>query len=256
MARRRFVLKGDVMKFFPSIDHALLKAEVRRVIADQRLLGVMDHVIDGSNPQEPMQEWFTGDDLFAVANRRRGIPIGNLTSQFLANVFLDRFDHAIMDRLGWGEYVRYCDDFLVFGDDADALWALRDQALTLLEQQRLRLHERKGGVHRTSSPVPFLGFTLARSLRRLQRVGLVRATRRLRACSALIAAAGDRPAREAAVSAAKPRVAAWIGHARYATSTGLVPQVLRRTGLCLHLNPGASAVEGTRVLPTAGLSAC
>jgi len=256
MARRRFVLKGDVMRFFPSIDHALLKAEVRRVIADQGLLGVMDRVIDGSNPQDPVQEWFPGDDLFAVANRRRGIPIGNLTSQFLANVFLDRFDHAIMDRLGWGEYVRYCDDFLVFGDDADALWALRDQALTLLEQQRLRLHERKGGVHRTSSPVPFLGFTLARSLRRLQRVGLVRATRRLRACSALIAAAGDRPAREAAVSAAKPRVAAWIGHARYATSTGLVPQVLRRTGLCLHLNPGASAVEGTRVLPTAGLSAC
>jgi retron-type reverse transcriptase len=233
MARRRFVLKGDVKRFFPSIDHELLKAEVRRVVADERLLGVMDQVIDGSNPQEPVQEWFPGDDLFAVADRRRGIPIGNLTSQFLANVFLDRFDHGVMDRQGWGEYVRYCDDFLVFGDDAAKLWALRDQASTLLEQQRLRLHESKGGVHRTTSPVPFLGFTLAGGTRRLQRAGLVRATRRLKACSALIAAAGDHQAREVAVSGATPRVAAWIGHARYATSRGLVPQVLRRAGLRL-----------------------
>ena len=250
MARRRFVLKGDVKRFFPSIDHELLKTEVRRVVADQRLLGVLDQVIDGSNPQEPVQEWFSGDDLFAVTRRRRGIPIGNLTSQFLANVFLDRFDHAIMDRLGWGEYVRYCDDFLVFADDAERLWVLRHQASTLLDGQRLRLHERKGGVHRTTSPVPFLGFTLARGLRKLQRAGLVRATRRLRACGALIAAAGDQQAREVAVSAARPRVAAWIGHARYATSRGLVPQVLRRTGLCMHLVPEASAAAGTGVLPS------
>ncbi len=231
MARRRFVLKGDVMKFFPSIDHEILKGEVRRVVADQPLLAVMDRIIDGSNPQEPVQEWFPGDDLFSVVARRRGIPIGNLTSQFLANVFLDRFDHAIMDRLGWGEYIRYCDDFVVFGDDREALWELRARAAELLEGQRLRLHPHKGGVHRTTSQVPFLGFTLAGGSRRLQHASLVRGTRRLRECGALVAAAPEGALRDAALAAIAPRVAAWVGHARYSTRRGLIPSVLLRAGL-------------------------
>jgi hypothetical protein len=86
--RRRFVLKGDIAKFFPSIDHQILKAQVRRVVDDERLLAVLERIVDGSNPQEPVTEWFEGDDLFAPAVRRRGIPIGNLTSQFLAELRL------------------------------------------------------------------------------------------------------------------------------------------------------------------------
>lgn len=178
--RRRFVLKGDIAKFFPSIDHALLKAQVRRVIADERLLAVLERVVDGSNPQEPVTEWFPGDDLFAPAGRRRGIPIGNLTSQFLANVYIDAFDHQVTDREGFGEYVRYCDDFLVFADDRDALWALRARLDGFLAGLRLRLHARKGGVHATRSAIPFLGFVVRDGRRRLQRTAVVRATRRLR----------------------------------------------------------------------------
>ncbi len=231
MVRRRFVLKGDVMKFFPSIDHEILKGEVRRVVADGPLLAVMDRIIDGSNPQDPVQEWFPGDDLFSVVARRRGIPIGNLTSQFLANVFLDRFDHAIMDRLGWGEYIRYCDDFLVFGDDSRQLWELRAHAAELLGGQRLRLHPNKGGVHRTTSSVPFLGFTLAGPSRRLQRASLVRATRRLRECAVAVAAAPEGDQRDAVIADTTPRIAAWIGHARYSTRRGLIPGVLMRAGL-------------------------
>lgn len=225
MARRRFVLKGDVKKFFPSIDHEILKGELRRVVADEAMLSVLDRVIDSSNPQEPVQEWYPGDDLFSVATRRRGIPIGNLTSQFFANVFLDRVDHIMMDRLGCGEYIRYCDDFLVFGDDCSDLWAVREAASQALTDQRLTLHERKGGVHRTSSPVPFLGFTLRGSTRRLQRASLVRATRRLRGYAAGL--------RMGAMSseAVAAGIAAWVGHARYATNPGLVSKVLARAGV-------------------------
>ncbi len=225
MARRRFVLKGDVQKFFPSIDHDILKGEVRRVVADHALLCVMDRIIDSSNPQEPVQEWYPGDDLFSVATRRRGIPIGNLTSQFFANVFLDRFDHIIMDRLGRGEYIRYCDDLLVFGDSRAELWEVRARAESLLADQRLRLHEHKGGVHRTTSPVPFLGFTLSGSSRRLQRASLVRATRRLRGYAVLLRASAI-PSQAVASG-----IAAWVGHARYATNPGLVRTVLARAGV-------------------------
>jgi RNA-directed DNA polymerase len=223
--RRRFVLKGDIAKFFPSIDHAILKAQVRRVIADERLLAVLERVVDGSNPQELVEEWFPGDDLFTPAGRRRGIPIGNLTSQFLANVYMDAFDHQVMDREGFGDYVRYCDDFLVFADDRDALWALRGRLEAFLGGLRLRLHARKGGVHATRSPVPFLGFVVRDGRRRLQRPAVVRATRRLRAT----AEGHDEGTVDA--ETLRARVAAWQGHAAHASDPAIAARVVARAGV-------------------------
>jgi len=226
-ARRRYVLRGDVTKFFPSIDHAILKAQVRRVIGDERMLVLLDLVIDGSNAQEPVLDWFPGDDLMTPALRRRGIPIGNLTSQFLANVLLDVLDHEVMDRLGFGDYVRYCDDFLVFSDDAAALHHARTAIDGCLSRLRLRLHERKGGIHSTRAPFPFCGFVLRRGVRRLKRESLVRATRRLR---------GLRRAVEAGTADSKsvsPRIAAWKGHARHVSSPRLVALTLLRAGYTL-----------------------
>jgi RNA-directed DNA polymerase len=222
--RRKFVLKGDISKFFPSIDHEILKGEVRRVVCDERLLAALERVIDGSNAQEPTLEWFAGDDLFAPAERQRGIPIGNLTSQFLANVFLDRFDHFVMDRAGYGEYVRYCDDFLVFADTRAELWALRARIEAELGAMRLRLHPRKGGVHATGSVIPFLGFTVRRGVKRLQRAGVVRGRRRLRSSQRVCA--------EGAIDGEtlRARVSAWRGHAGHATNGAFADRVLAEEG--------------------------
>lgn len=95
----------------------ILKAEVRRAVWDEGLLWLTDQVIEGSNPQEPVPLYFPGDDLFSPLERRRGLPIGNLTSQFLANVLLDRVDHLVKDQLRVGRYLRYVDDLAAFGDD-------------------------------------------------------------------------------------------------------------------------------------------
>ncbi len=225
MRTRPFVLKGDVQKFFPSIDHEILKGEVRRVISDERLLDVLFRVVDGSNQQESVQEWYEGDDLFAPVRRRVGLPIGNLTSQFLANVFMDRFDHTVMDRMRCGEYVRYCDDFLVFGESKAQLWEIRGEIARVLAEMRLRLHPRKGGVHATSTVIPFLGLTLRRGIRRLQRAGVVRATRRLRRVREQI------DAQELSVKDVQSRVASWVGHASHASSPRVIEAVLARAGL-------------------------
>jgi len=103
-------------RYFPSIDHANLKAEFRRRIACARTLALMDAIVDGSNPQEPVMLHFPGDDLFEPHRRRRGLPIGNLTSQFFANLYLDGFDHFVTEVLR-APYVRYVDDFALFDDD-------------------------------------------------------------------------------------------------------------------------------------------
>jgi hypothetical protein len=227
--KRKFVLKGDISKFFPSIDHEILKSEVRRVIADEPLLAVLDRVIDGSNPQEPVTAWFDGDDLFTPLTRRRGIPIGNLTSQFLANVFLDRFDHLVMDREGYGDYVRYCDDFLVFADTRSELWALRSRISGYLGAMRLVLHEHKGGVHRTSSTIPFLGFTIRRGGKRLQRAGVVRGRRRLRESLAACVAGAIEP------ETLRARVASWRGHAMHVSNQWFAERVIAEEGCAAAL---------------------
>ena len=75
--KNRYGLKCDIKKYFPSIDHELLKATFRRKIRDSRTLWLTDLIVDSSNPQEHILEYFEGDDLLTPLNRRCGIPIGN-----------------------------------------------------------------------------------------------------------------------------------------------------------------------------------
>ena len=94
----------------------------------------------------------------SVAFRRRG-SIGNLTSQFFANVHLDRFDHFVTEALG-APYVRYVDDFALFADDPVRLEWWRGRLEAFLARRRLSLHPAKTHVARTASPATFLGFEL------------------------------------------------------------------------------------------------
>lgn len=157
--RYRYALKCDIRKFFPSVDHAILKQELRWKIRCPRTLWLCDLIIDNSNPQEEHAAWFPGDDdLLASAERRRGLPIGNLTSQFWANVYLNRFDHWVKESLGAPGYVRYVDDFVLFGDDKAQLSAFRAALTERLAGLRLLPHPDKTHIHATARGVPFLGF--------------------------------------------------------------------------------------------------
>ena len=124
--RGRYFLHCDVQKYFPSIDHKILKGMVRRKVKDAGVLWLAERIIDHSNPQEAVQEWYPGDDLFAAAERRVGLPLGNQTSQFFANVYLNPLDHFVKETLGVRGYLRYMDDFVLFGDDAGELAGMRE----------------------------------------------------------------------------------------------------------------------------------
>ena len=93
--RNAYVLKMDVAQYFPSIDHQLLKEKLRRRIKDRRVLALFDVIIDTSPEVDRIPVYYPGDDLLTPLERRCGIPIGNLTSQFMANLFLDDLDHFI-----------------------------------------------------------------------------------------------------------------------------------------------------------------
>lgn len=158
--RDAHVLRCDIYRYFPSIDHAIIKAEFRRRISCGSTLWLMDTIIDGSNAQEPVELHFPGDDLLSPLERRRGLPIGNLTSQFSANLYLDRFDHWVTEVLR-APYVRYVDDFALFHDDLGVLAEWRGRIDGYLGGRRLKLHPRKTVVLPTAEPAAFLGFLLS-----------------------------------------------------------------------------------------------
>jgi len=208
--RHRHVLRADIFRYFPAIDHAILKRDLRRRIACAETLWLLDAVIDGSNPQEPVNMHYPGDDLLSPLERRRGLPIGNLTSQFFANVYLDPLDHFVKEVLR-APYLRYVDDFALFGNDAAQLTEWRYRIARFLEGRRLSLHPAKTGIVPTSEPAEFLGYVLAPGGRRRLPEGNVRRFRnRLRGLR-------DRwEAGDLDIDEAQARIGSWIAHAEHA----------------------------------------
>jgi hypothetical protein len=190
----------------------VLKAEFRRRIACERTLALMDRIVEGSNAQEPVNLYFPGDDLFSPFSRERGLPIGNLTSQFFANLYLDRFDHWVTEVLG-APYVRYVDDFALFHNDARVLENWRVLIERFFEGRRLRLHPRKTFIASTKTAANFLGFELlSDGSRRLPEDNVQRLRNRVRGLR-------DRyRAGTVAMADVRARVGAWIAHAEHANS--------------------------------------
>lgn len=147
-----FVLKCDIRKFFASIDHQTLKNILFRHITDQETIRLLGNVID-SFPQ--------------------GIPLGNLTSQLLANVYMNEFDQLVKHHLKAKYYIRYADDFVFMSEDRKYLEGLLDQIQKFLRDKlKLKLHPDKVYIKTFSSGLDFLGwvhFTDHRVLRRATR---------------------------------------------------------------------------------------
>ncbi|MEW5939845.1 MAG: reverse transcriptase domain-containing protein [Chloroflexota bacterium] len=214
-------LQCDVKQFFPAIDHAILRAELARLIADQDILWLCDQILNsgaGVLSEEYEMTYFPGDDLFAV-DRPRGLPIGNLTSQFLANVYLNSFDHFVARELKCPAYVRYVDDFLLFGDDLKQLYRSREAILQKMASLRLTLHKESAQVYPTQSGIPFLGFRIFPDHRRVKSRKVIAYRRRLK----------ETLAGAFTYDGLASSVRGWVNHVRYGDTRGLVRSMLRLT---------------------------
>ncbi|MCC7162292.1 MAG: RNA-dependent DNA polymerase [Anaerolineae bacterium] len=221
--RYRYVLKCDIEHFFPRIDHAILRAEIARRIADGDAMNMVDLILASGQSvhRDEPPVWFEGDDLFA-ALRPRGLPIGNLTSQFWANVYLNPLDQFIKRELKCHGYVRYVDDFLLFSDDKATLHEWRARVIAFAAALRQRLHENESVVFPTRTGIPFLGWRVYPDHRRLKRRNGVRFARRLALlCGQL--ERGEIPLERVAVS-----VNGWLAHVRHGDTWGLRRALLSR----------------------------
>ena len=223
----RYVLQCDIKQFFPSIDHAILRATLARKIDDRRtnfqicptdtarVMWLIDQILAsgaGVLSEEYDPVYFPGDDLFAI-HRLRGLPIGNLTSQFWANCYLNPFDHFVQRELQAPAYLRYVDDFLIFADDKRWLADARRAIIARLARLRLTIHPTN--CKPVTNGISFLGFVVFPEHRRLkQRKGIAFA-RRLRTMI--------RQYRAGAITRDQftASVRGWINHARFANTRGL-----------------------------------
>jgi hypothetical protein len=164
--RHRYVLKCDVSKFFPNLDHAILLAKLAGVVRCEGVPSLIRKILASfrTDPDVPVP-LFPGDDLVQAGARPRGVPIGNLTSQLWGNFYLDELDHWVTETQRHGAYLRYTDDFLLFGDDKARLWELRAGIVEQLARVRLKPAEPKSRLLATAEGVPFCGFRFLPGLR-------------------------------------------------------------------------------------------
>lgn len=168
--KKQYVLQCDIRQFFPSIDHEILKEMLFRKIVDKDVCWLIDVITksgEGVLNEQYEMVYYPKDDLFAV-NRARGLPIGNLTSQLWANVYMNALDQFVKRCLKCKCYVRYVDDFLLFSDSKQKLWEWKKGIVEFLWSLRLSMHMKSSTVYPVNNGIPFLGFILFPHKRRLK----------------------------------------------------------------------------------------
>jgi RNA-directed DNA polymerase len=220
----RYVLPLDAEQFFPSIDHAILRSMLARHIADSRILNLIDLILAGGRETlraEYRMVYFPGDDLFA-ADRPRGLPIGNQTSQFWANVYGHSLDVYIKQTLGCRAYLRYCDDLLLFHNDRTVLEAWRDAIIGAAAGLRLTLHVERAQVVPVTNGISFLGWQIFPFRRRLKRRNVIAFTRRFRTLRRRYAAG------EITRADLKSAIKGWVAHAQHGNTRALRASLLAK----------------------------
>lgn len=206
-----WVLKADISKYFPSVNHERLLSLLGRVIGDRRVMDLAQRILKGY-----------GHDTGV------GMPLGALTSQLFANVYLDRLDHHVKEDMGVGFYLRYMDDFVVVGPDKRTLWAIHDDIADFLATDlRLRLNH-KTDVHPARHGVDFCGYRTWATHRLPRKKTVKKARRRFRELAALYHAG------QISSADVRPYVASFLGYTKHCnahrTVEGLLNDFVLRPG--------------------------
>lgn len=144
----KYCLKLDIKKFYPSVDHDILKALLRRKLKDNDLLDLLDEIIDSAE----------------------GLPIGNYLSQYLANFYLSNFDHWIKETMKVRYYFRYADDIVILAADKSYLHQIRaDIDHYFTENLKLHIKENYQVFPVEARGIDFVGYVFRHTHTRLRK---------------------------------------------------------------------------------------
>lgn len=149
-----FALKIDIKKFFDSVDHEILKEILKTKIDCNNINQLLSQIINSYSQAKNLR----GGRLFET-EKPCGIPLGNLTSQLYANIYMNAFDHFIKEKLKFRFYIRYTDDMVILHEDQEFLESLLSKIKTWLwENRKLKIHERKTSIKKANQGIDFLGY--------------------------------------------------------------------------------------------------
>jgi len=155
--RYSYYLKLDIKKYFDNIDHQILKSIITSRIKDNKILGLINKIIDHKNPGQP---------------KGKGIPIGNLTSQYFANLYLGNLDHYIKEKLKIKGYIRYMDDMIIFENTKKYISEIKVKVGHFIgDKLKLELKENVTILAPIMNGIPFLGFRVYPKMIRIKREG-------------------------------------------------------------------------------------
>lgn len=154
-----WALQLDISKYFYSINHSLLKARALRYIGDQDVRRLIVDLVDSFRTGDAYDHLFAPETMYRRTTAK-GQPIGNLSSQLFANVFLCDFDHWVKEVLGVRRYIRYVDDIVVLADSPDELRVIKDAMVAHLAADGLTIHPHKTRLAPVAAGVPYLGYVV------------------------------------------------------------------------------------------------
>ena len=158
---KRFYLKMDIEKYFETMDHKKLIEIFTETIQDRHVLRLLKIILKTSEQSSGIKE--------------KGIPIGNLTSQFLANVYLDKLDHYALEDLSIRYYIRYMDDFVIFDNDKEKLKEYRDNLTQFVSRELLlKVKDRATIIQRRENGLGLLGYRVFPGLLRVKNKNIKR----------------------------------------------------------------------------------
>ena len=202
-----YFLKADIKKYFDNVDHEVLINILRRKIKDNKVLWLIKQILDN----------------FETKIKGKGMPLGNLTSQFFANVYLNNLDYFVKHTLRVKNYIRYVDDFLILHENKKRLIRWKEKISGfLMKELKLELHEDKSKIKPLKNGITFLGYRIYGKYKLLRKSNLRKFQRE---CNQTLTSVGRGVI---TFSELLGKLNGWFGYAKHANTYALRKKILEK----------------------------
>jgi len=208
-----YVLKADIRHFFDTVDHSVLMGIIKRKIKDQNVLRLIQKILGNHRTQNFAN--YTGK----IQDPERGMPLGNLTSQFFANVYLNELDYFVKHELKIMHYIRYVDDFVLLDKSREKLGECKSGIYNFLKTIKLELHPEKSQIYPLNKGVKFLGFRIFYNYKHLNKRNIRKMKYRLNGFESKL------ENREISKEDIQGSLVSWFGYAQQANTYKLRQQL-------------------------------
>ncbi len=148
LRKEAFCLKADIKHYFQEVNHEILIELIKRKVLDEKVIWLVERILNNL----PIGQ-------IGGAKPKRGMPLGNLTSQFFANVYLNELDYFVKHKLKAKYYIRYVDDFVILHNSKEQLEKWKSEINRFLKEElKLELHTQKSKIISISRGIDFVGF--------------------------------------------------------------------------------------------------